>query len=87
LAEGNIGVRSHNVYLDEMLTSSTFHPQWWDHPSRPGREADKTKCSIESKVKITTRVFSILWYNYRGESSTRGISQIWQQVREESRQF
>lgn len=57
----NIGVRSHNVYLDEMLASSTFHPQWWDNLSRPGREADKTKCSIESKVKITTRVFSILW--------------------------
>ncbi len=53
----NIGVRSHNVYLDEMLASSTFHPQWWDHLSRQGREADKTKCSIESKVKITTRLF------------------------------
>jgi hypothetical protein len=23
---GDIGVRSHNVYLDEMLASSTFHP-------------------------------------------------------------
>jgi hypothetical protein len=51
------------------------------------REAEKTKCSIESKVKIKTRVFSILWYNYRGEPSTRGISQIWLQVREESKFF
>jgi len=83
----NNGVGSHNVYLDEMLESSTFHPQWWDHLSRQGREADKTKCTIESKVKITTRVFLILWYNYTGESSTRGISQIWLRVREESRKF
>jgi hypothetical protein len=24
----NMGVGRHNVYLDEMLASSTFHPQW-----------------------------------------------------------
>jgi hypothetical protein len=50
-------VRSHNVYWDEMLASSAFH---LTIPSRPGREANKPKCSIESKVKITTRDFSIL---------------------------